>query len=403
MSGACSGYAWCVSTSGVCSAVQKLEAPDATATNHFGISVSVDGTTLAVGRSDTTSGGSVQFVERQADGNWLLDAKVTAGTYAVAGSGFGSAVSLSGNRLVVGAYVENTSTGAAYLFERPAPGGTWTQVPLRWAGPSTGGEFGWSVAQSGDRVIVGAMGDSSAVFDAGAAYVFERNQDGTWPATGTRLVAPDATTYASFGEGVAMSGDRVIVGGGGNPHGAYVFLRQSAGVWTLEQKLLPSDGALTDAFGASVAIEGDRALVGAYSSSSVYVFERQASGTWLQTAKLVIPAPFANTSNQLGRTVSLSGDLALSGSWLEDRVLSGVTYTQAGAAFLFQHQADGSWSSGIDVKSNDADMADFRDFGGVVSISGNFAAIAADGDYRTAQPRIRTGAAYVVDVRSLLP
>ena len=41
-----------------------------------------------------------------------------------------------------------------------------------------GDEFGWSVATSGDTVVVGAFGEDAGGDFAGAAYVFQRNAGG---------------------------------------------------------------------------------------------------------------------------------------------------------------------------------------------------------------------------------
>ena len=63
---------------------------------------------------------------------------------------------------------------------------------------------------------------------------------------------------------------------------AYVYSR-SAGVWTLQQKLVPPDGASGDFFGSTVAIDGTTAVIGARgdddngsSSGSAYVYSRAA-------------------------------------------------------------------------------------------------------------------------------
>jgi hypothetical protein len=370
----------------------------------LGYGVSLDGATLAVGRPDDGLG-TVQFFERQSDRTWMVGAKVDAGSDAVAGAGFGRSVSLSGNRLLVGAPAEGGNVGAVYLFERPGPGGAWTKVAgVRWTGTASGDTFGNVVSLSGDRALVGASGDDSAIFNGGAAYMFERNPDGTWPTTGTRIIASDPAQSASFGRGVSVSGDRALIGAAsGSGGGAYVFLRQSAGVWTLEQKL-PNSSGNTSVFGHAVAIEGDRALVGAYGSNgAVYVFERQA-GTWAQVARLAIPSAMTTGNDNLGRSVSLSGDLALAGAPGANRDIGPVTAGQVGTAFASRRQATGTWGPLVEVKSATTDFVETRQYGNVVSLSGSVGAISAHGDVRSAPPAgVRTGAVYVVDVSGLVP
>ena len=109
--------------------------------------------------------------------------------------------------------------------------------------------------------------------------------------------------WTSFGYSVAISGDQIVVGAykdddnGDGSGSAYVFKKPTSGWTNMTQtaKLLPSDGVTDDKFGRSVAISRDQVVVGAYgdghndtSSGSAYVFEKPTSG-WTdmtQTAKL---------------------------------------------------------------------------------------------------------------------
>src|SRR5690606_39568858 len=64
--------------------------------------------------------------------------------------------------------------------------------------------YGAAVALSGDRVVVTAEGDA-AVGRPGTAYVFERGGDGRW-----RLAA-QLTAPGRFGAGAVLDGDRLAV------------------------------------------------------------------------------------------------------------------------------------------------------------------------------------------------
>jgi hypothetical protein len=122
--------------------------------------------------------------------------------------------------------------------------------------------FGYSVAISGETIVVGAPADGTdAVADQGSAYVFVRS-GGVWSLQ-QKLLASDVAESDFFGTSVAISGETVVVGApldddaaGLNQGSAYVFVR-GAGVWSQQQKLLASDAAQSDNFGDSVAISGD--------------------------------------------------------------------------------------------------------------------------------------------------
>src|SRR5262249_17360942 len=143
------------------------------------------------------------------------------------------------------------------------------------------------------------------------------------PATATRLAPTGQISgLGSFGVSVSISGDRALVGDpGAAVQSVFVFVRQASGAWTVEQKIATSNFTVTEHFGSAVSLSGDRALIGAWAdnanglnSGSVYVYERQASGTWTQTAKLLQPAPNAGADDNFGFSVSLEGDRALIGA-----------------------------------------------------------------------------------------
>ncbi len=113
-----------------------------------------------------------------------------------------------------------------------------------------------------------------------------------------------------------------------NAGAAYVYER-SGGTWNLAQKLTASDRAVEDYFGFSVSVYGDYALVGAYwedhdtagnnalpDAGSAYIFERNSNGIWTEVQKLT--APNRAAQDYFWFSVSLSGNHALIGAYVED-------------------------------------------------------------------------------------
>ena len=159
-------------------------------------------------------------------------------------------------------------------------------------------EFGISVDLSGDTIIVGAI-NADRLPDPndkneGAAYIYERQSDGTWDET--NLVDPNLIANDHFGSSVSISGDIAVVGAKGvlGVGKAIIFERNSAGTWNFFQTLTPDDGQNEDDFGTSVSISGNFIVVGASSHDSegvnnagkAYVFER-VGNTWTEVDKLV--------------------------------------------------------------------------------------------------------------------
>ena len=270
--GSSSGSAYVFTRSGgVWTQQQKLTASDAAAYDYFGWSVSVTGDTVAVGASLDDDGGSNSgsaYIFTRSGGVWTQQQKLTASD-AAAGDDFGVSVSVSGDTAVVGAYMdddEGADTGSATIFTRS--GVTWTeQAKLNSVDAAADDCLGWSVSVSGDTAVVGAPTDADGGSDSGSAYVFTRS-GGVWTQQ-QKLTASDAAENDYFGYSVSVSGDTAVVGayynddGGSNSGSAYVFTR-SGGVWTQQQKLTASDAAANDWFGCSVSVSGDTAVVGAY-------------------------------------------------------------------------------------------------------------------------------------------
>ncbi len=147
----------------------------------FGQSVSIHKNTIAVGSdgSDVTStaSGSVYVFTRDERSHWNIQAKLTPSD-SIALSGFGIAVDIDGNELIVGA--ENADglaprSGAAYIFQRDFEGG-WAEVAkLSASDGATDDNFGHSVALSLPLAMVGAWNENSNGIQAGASYLYQRN------------------------------------------------------------------------------------------------------------------------------------------------------------------------------------------------------------------------------------
>lgn len=311
---------------------------------------------------------------------------------------FGVSVSISGDRALVGAHLSDDAgvdSGSAYVFERDEAG-MWVQVAKLTASDAASRDlFGHSVALSGDQALVGAFLSDEAGVDSGSAYVFERDRTGTWVQV-AKLIASDAAAGDEFGASVALSGDRALVGAdtaGVDSGSVYMFERNRMGTWIQVARLTASDAAAGDEFGASVALSGDRALIGAFGdddagsySGSAYVFERDDLGMWVQVAKL--NASDAELGVFFGMSVALSGNRALVGASLDNNE-AGI---QAGAAYVFERRLTGMW---VQVaKLTAADAAANNQFGISVALFGNRALVGAylDDDFR-----LNSGSAYVFE------
>ncbi len=250
---------------------------------------------------------------------------------------YGGAISVSGERALVGAELFGLDlAGRAFVVEYTASG--FDEVKeLTAPNPTFQEEFGNSVALDGERALVGSNHGQPSTF-AGAAYLFERG-DGSWPFV-QKLQASSPIAYAQFGESCALQGDVAVVGAPGIgvpfPGLAYVFERQPSGEWLQTATLEPGVG-FYDNFGIDVAIDGDRIVVGALFagglSGGAFVFEK-VSGAWVRTASLYGSDP--SNYDWMGHAVDVEGD----------RIVVGSPRTELpggnGVVYVFE-RSGGSW------------------------------------------------------------
>ena len=190
---------------------QKLLAGDGSGNDQFGYSVAISGNYAIVGaRYDDDNGynsGSAYIFNVQT-GTQLH--KLTASDGA-ANDYFGRSVAIDGNYAIVGAHLDDDKgaySGSAYIYTISS-GQLHKLVPEDGAGSD---EFGYSVAISGNYAIVGAREDDDKGTNSGSAYIFNV-QTG---AQLQKLVASDGATLDYFGYSVAISGNYVIVGAWGD-------------------------------------------------------------------------------------------------------------------------------------------------------------------------------------------
>ena len=170
----------------------------------YGAGVAIDGDTILVGSRAVEDDPRTVFVFERQGGNWSQAGKLVPGN---GGAGFGTAVSLSGDIAVVGS--DEGLANRAYVFVRS--GSEWSQeAELAPDDGEDGDAFGWSVAVSGNAVLVGAPRHDGDGIERGAVYVFARD-GGSWSQQ-TKLTEISGDDYAHFGTSVAIDGKVAVAG-----------------------------------------------------------------------------------------------------------------------------------------------------------------------------------------------
>ncbi len=263
-----------------------LKASNSDAYDEFGISVAVSGDTIAVGAledssaqgingSQTDNGsvqsGAVYIFSREVD-TWSQQAYIKSSDSSIK-YWFGISVSLDGHTLAVGANQENgpsSGNGAAYIFTRS--GFTWTeQAVIHASNAETSDEFGKSVSIDNDTLVVGAPGedsnsteidtglDDNSASGAGAAYVFTRDSAGIWAQQAYLKESAPGLAY-NFGNSVSVSRNAIVVG-------ANVYLRNDAS-WSHFATYQPANPDVLDLFAANVALFDETIIAGSRQEDS---------------------------------------------------------------------------------------------------------------------------------------
>lgn len=228
---------------------------------------------------------------------------------------FGGAVALDGDHLAVGArgsILSTTNQGAVYLFSGVGKDfSSLTRQNKIASGVGASGMptladfdfFGTALALDGDRLVIGASGDSTLVRNSGAVHLFKGIETnianpswvGKIASNSGAISMPSLGETDFFGWSLALDGDRLVVGafsdsGKGEDQGS-VHLFGGAGVdfsglaW--QGKIESNSGASgmpgladKDYFGWSLALNGDHLAVGAFgddatgnNQGAVYLFE----------------------------------------------------------------------------------------------------------------------------------
>jgi hypothetical protein len=319
---------------------QELIASDAAAGDNFGSSAAIDGDTAVFGAFLEGTGGSA-YVFTRSGTTWTQQAKLTGSTV-VSGDEFGYSVAISGDTIVVGARAESSTddayNGDAYVFTRS--GTTWSQQAKFSDTLSSGNShFGYSVDIDGNTIVVGAPMDSPGTSDhRGRCHIYTRS--GTSWSLQQSLASSTGDDYAYFGADVAIDGDTVVVGssvedssGNNNCGAAYIFTRSGTS-WSQQERFAPTT-ATNAYFGNAVDISGDTAIIGAYGESNTgrgVVRIYTRSGTSWSLEQTLLSR--TGTNEMFGMPVDIEDDVCVIGQ--QTNYGGAYVYSRTGTTWTYE-------------------------------------------------------------------
>ena len=305
-----------------------------------------------------------------------------------AGDYFGDSIAATTDKIIVGAFGDESNTGSVYVYDVNNLSAQPTKLTA-FDGDAND-YFGTSVVATNDKIIVGAYNDDDNGSNSGSVYVYDANNLSAQP---TKLTAFDGAAGDYFGRSVAATNDKIIVGAyndddnGTNSGSAYVF--DANNLSAQPTKLTAFDGAANDWFGRSVSVTADKIIVGAYGDDSITgaVYVYNANNLSAQPTKLT--AFDGAAGDYFGYSVAAADDKILVGATGDDD-----NGSASGSVYVY----DANNLSAQPTKLTAFDGASIDQFGDFIVATSDKIVVGASGDDDNGS---NSGSVYVYDANNL--
>lgn len=369
--------------------VQKTGSLDLEPNGNFGISLTLTidehyldtfmfaGAHFAEGGWTGSSQGNAgaAYIYKRDNGNWIEIKKLVSPNTELSGY-YGWEVAAAGSYALVGAYNEDHSglanAGRVYAYYYDDMINEWVLTDVLKIDDAIDGEyFGYTIEMIDDYALIGAYrhpydenGDNF-MEEAGAAYLFKRNNDNTWTRI-QKFVAPDRAAEDNFGKYLDIAEGGIVIGS--HLKNESSILPQAGAAYAIYcengcdfesissadlQKIAPTDPGGLENFGADVSISDDWIVVGQVGENeqpnggsggvtgAVYFFHWE-NGGWVEKQKAY--ASDFKAQAAFGASISMDSSICVIGATGESTDENGAnTVFFAGAAYIFELQDNCEW------------------------------------------------------------
>ncbi|MFT4612500.1 MAG: hypothetical protein ACJA1H_002117 [Glaciecola sp.] len=226
----------------------------------YAVSLSAQGTRVAIGsRGNSSNTGHVRLFDW--DGlAWSQTGIDIDGETEGDWSGYSVSLSADGTRVAIGSILNSRNTGHVRLYDWN--GSAWLQTGLNINGEAKDDASGWSVSLSSDgsRVAIGAVFNASNEISSGHVRLYD--WDGSaWLQVGKDINGEATGDWSGFSVSLSASGTRVAIGAllnnGDSDNTGHVRLYDWNGsVWSQTGKDIDGEAA-DDYSGSSVSLSAD--------------------------------------------------------------------------------------------------------------------------------------------------
>ena len=249
---------------------QDIDGEAASDQSGYSVSMSSDGTRVAIGaRMNNGAAGHVR-VYSESSGLWSQVGSDIDGEAASDQSGYSVSMSSDGTRVAIGARMNN---GAGHVRVYSESSGVWSQVGSDIDGEAASDQSGYSVSMSSDgtRVAIGARRNDGAGSNAGHVRVYSESS-GVWSQVGSDIDGEVAGDNSGYSVSISSDGTRVAIGapfndGTGSNAGHVRVYSESSGLWSQVGPDIDGEAAGDESgWSVSISSDGTRVAIGAYSN-----------------------------------------------------------------------------------------------------------------------------------------
>ncbi len=309
--------------------------------DQVGIALATNGNVMAVGAGKGRGHGQVHMYDFNGL-DWVFSQTLVSqdATY---GDFFGTALALTDEKLIVGAYHDDVFNvyGAAYVFQRV--NGIWQQTQrIQAAQPRYESHYGQSIVANGDWLFISAKNQSQdGIAQSGIVEVYQWN-NGIYQLQNT-LYPQTAQFTANFGAGLAVDDNWLMVGAveagdddlGEDTFGRVFVYSLIDGQWVYQYKLGPQEPFAGRMFGYDLELDSGRLAVSSPIWNGSVTLFKLSDGLWTFEEKII-----SNEDDDwYAYDLELDGDNLYVGSLRTN----GRFHPRAGAVFHYQFET-GAWN-----------------------------------------------------------
>lgn len=335
---------------------------------NVGEAISIYKDYIVINSNTSDNRGAVVVFKLSSDGLFYQTQKLTD-DYGSASNQFGLSLSIYGDYIVVGSPSDYSLAGSATIFKLSSDGLFYQLQKLTdhsGASPDSYGNIN-AVSIYDDYIVVGSYLDDDNGNNSGSAFVYKLSSNGLFYET-QKITDHTGIANDRFGTSISMYNNYIAIGASSsNRDSVSIYKLSSNGLFNAIQKITSHDSSTDIEFGVSTGIYDHNLVIGSSNNNagvldgSVYVYELGVNGLFTEILKITEHG--GSVGDYVGKHVSIYGDYICIPLIGDDEKAS-----NAGSSLIYQLSKYNNNNLKISQKITDHNGAISNAFGSVVDI-----------------------------------